>query len=131
MSTALTYFATHAADSWLYIDYLNTAKNDVPTPIQVEKAMQCRVYSEDGRNIEFGHVVRGNWGGPTIVIFVRHMWCGLCQEFLRSLRRVDEKCYKSAGVEIIVVGCGDPSLIRRYKGGCAACLPLSPPMSSS
>ena len=82
--------------------------------------MQCRVYSEDGRNLEFGHIVRGNWGAPTIVIFVRHMWCGLCQEFLRSLRRVDEKCYKSAGVEIIVVGCGDPSLIRRYKGACAA-----------
>jgi hypothetical protein len=87
--------------------------------------MQCRVDSEDGRNIEFGHIVRGNYGAPTIVIFVRHMWCGLCQEFLRSLRRVDEKCYKSAGVEVIVVGCGDPSLIRRYKGGCLTAFGLT------
>jgi hypothetical protein len=42
--------------------------------------------------------------------------CGLCQEFLKALAKVDEKCYTSEGVEVVVIGCGDPGLIRKYKG---------------
>ncbi|CAD6579295.1 MAG: hypothetical protein CYPHOPRED_000850 [Cyphobasidiales sp. Tagirdzhanova-0007] len=90
-------------------------RNALPNPLQLQQAMRCRVYTEDGRNIEFGHAIRANWGGITIAVFVRHMWCGLCQEFLKSIRQIDEACYRSEGVEIVVVGCGDPTLIRKYK----------------
>ena len=93
-----------------------TAKNLIPSPLNIEAAMRCRIYTEDGRNVDFASVIQENYGAPTIAIFVRHMWCGLCQEFLCSLQRVDERCYTSVGVEVIVVGCGEPALIRKYKG---------------
>lgn len=91
----------------------------IPSPLSIEAAIRCRVYTEDGRNVDFASVIRENYGAPTIAIFVRHMWCGLCQEYLRALRRIDAKRYAEVGVEVIVIGCGDPALIRRYKGKCA------------
>lgn len=110
-------------------DSCHSARNHIPSPLSLEAAMRCRIYTEDGRNVDFASVIRENYGAPTVVIFVRHMWCGLCQEFLHSLRRVDEKCYASVGVEVIVIGCGDPALIRKYKGMFFPSLPMIPALT--
>lgn len=89
------------------------------------------IFSEDGRAIDFADIIRANYGGITIVTFVRHMYCGLCQEYLALLNRLEEHTYDKHGVDVIVIGCGDWQLIRAYKGEYTTLRPFQPQLTVS
>lgn len=53
-----------------------------------------------------------------LVIFIRHFFCGNCQEYLRTLAAHPDlsPCnLVKYNLEVVVIGCGAPSLIRSYR----------------
>lgn len=53
-----------------------------------------------------------------LVIFVRHFFCGQCQEFLRTLSdsvTPEDLAGLSTPTELVIIGCGQPELISFYK----------------
>lgn len=52
-----------------------------------------------------------------MVLFIRHFFCGLCQDFLSFLSsKVKPSDLQAKGAKLIVVGCGDWKLIPEYRG---------------
>jgi len=50
------------------------------------------------------------------VIFIRHFWCPMCQDYLASVMRdVDHAALARSGVRLVVIGCGSYGLIRSYR----------------
>lgn len=41
----------------------------------------------------------------------------MCQDYMRSIvQDVDPKVLEKAGVKLVVIGCGDPGMIKSYNG---------------
>ncbi|KAI0306174.1 hypothetical protein B0F90DRAFT_1591744, partial [Multifurca ochricompacta] len=80
---------------------------------QLAHAARLPVVRENGVRLQFGELWRTQ---RTVVIFIRHFWCPMCQDYLTSLMRdVDHVALLRSGVRLIVVGCGSYGLIRSYR----------------
>ncbi|GAA6059253.1 hypothetical protein JCM10212_006646 [Sporobolomyces blumeae] len=55
-----------------------------PTPEQLDRASQLTVFDREGSPVPLGSLIHGDKGGRSIVIFIRHWYCGLCQVRLRT-----------------------------------------------
>ncbi|KAH7884388.1 hypothetical protein F5I97DRAFT_1812652, partial [Phlebopus sp. FC_14] len=85
----------------------------LPNPRQLMDAASCFVIAENGLRVPFGELFRDQ---KTIVIFVRHFWCPLCQDYMFSMSStVDPKLLKQASMSLVVVGCGSYNMIKSYK----------------
>ncbi|KAI0052289.1 hypothetical protein FA95DRAFT_1483805, partial [Auriscalpium vulgare] len=84
-----------------------------PSPVQLAKAARLHVVKESGVRVPFGEL----WSGQrTVVVFVRHFWCPLCQDYMTSVtREVNQMALQRAGVNLIVIGCGSYGLIKSYR----------------
>jgi hypothetical protein len=51
----------------------------------------------------------------TIVVFIRHFFCGSCMQYVSQLTTVREDALKEAPAKMALVGCGDWGLIETYK----------------
>ncbi|KIJ66908.1 hypothetical protein HYDPIDRAFT_85923, partial [Hydnomerulius pinastri MD-312] len=88
-------------------------ENALPTPRQLMDAASCFVIAENGLRLPFGELFRDQ---KTIVIFIRHFWCPLCQDYMFSVSsNVDPKLLKQAGVNLVVVGNGSYNMIKSYR----------------
>ncbi|KAL4734276.1 AhpC/TSA antioxidant enzyme-domain-containing protein [Aspergillus similis] len=91
------------------------AADELPT---VETQLQIAGYTlldRDGKELLFREVY--SQADRTLVIFVRHFFCGSCQEYLQRLSStVTPEVLSSlpGSTSIAIVGCGDPSLISYY-----------------
>ncbi|TDL25517.1 hypothetical protein BD410DRAFT_717217 [Rickenella mellea] len=84
----------------------------LPTPQQISEAANLSVIGHDGVSVRFGKLFEGQ---HTIVLFIRHFWCPSCQDYIRAVASetdVDDLAY--AGIRIVVVGIGSPTLIKPY-----------------
>ena len=54
----------------------------LPSPLQLNYASHLPITGEDGKQITFGSLFESQ---PTIVIFIRHFWCPLCQDYMSSV----------------------------------------------
>jgi alkyl-hydroperoxide reductase/thiol specific antioxidant family protein len=54
----------------------------LPSLLQLNYAARLPVTGEDGKQITFGSLFESQ---PTIVIFIRHFWCPLCQDYMSSV----------------------------------------------
>ncbi|KAK1232638.1 hypothetical protein PQX77_004200 [Marasmius sp. AFHP31] len=84
-----------------------------PTREQLEEASNLFVISESGVRTRFGQLWRDQ---KTIVIFIRHFLCPLCQDYMISIsRNVSPDVLKKERVKLVVVGNGHYDLIRSYR----------------
>ncbi|KAH7149206.1 AhpC/TSA antioxidant enzyme-domain-containing protein [Dactylonectria estremocensis] len=92
--------------------------NELPTRDTLRKIGNYNLLDRDGKTHPFKSLYTGsNVARRVLVIFVRHFFCGNCQEFLRSLSEAitpDSLLRLPVSTFIAVVGCGDPRLIDMY-----------------
>ncbi|KAF9223705.1 hypothetical protein BS17DRAFT_781090 [Gyrodon lividus] len=85
----------------------------LPTPRQLMDAASCLVIAENGLRVPFGELFRDQ---KTIVIFVRHFWCPLCQDYMFSVAsNVHLKLLKQADINLVVIGNGSYNMIKSYR----------------
>ncbi|KAJ1575363.1 hypothetical protein NDA12_004915 [Ustilago hordei] len=83
-----------------------------PSMLQIFEASQCLVYNQKGEEVIFGDLFKKR---RTLVCFLRHWWCGFCQQFARSIRNIDPLPLKKANLDFIIVGQGDWHVIKAYR----------------
>ncbi|GKT60548.1 peroxiredoxin family protein [Colletotrichum tofieldiae] len=92
--------------------------NDLPTPETLKKIENYVVLDRHGKSHTFKSLYSGrNVARRVLVIFIRHFFCGNCQEFLRTLSESvtpDALLGLPMSTFIAVVGCGNPGLIDMY-----------------
>lgn len=94
--------------------------NTLPSRETLRRIASLPVLDREGQSRPFGSLY-GRPGERLLVLFVRHFFCGNCQEYLRTLSEaisVDDLTARSA--RIVVIGCGEPPLIDMYAEA-AAC----------
>ncbi|TFK40209.1 AhpC/TSA antioxidant enzyme-domain-containing protein, partial [Crucibulum laeve] len=76
------------------------------------------IIDETGRTLPFGSLFASQ---RAIVVFIRHFWCPLCQDYLSSvtsLVRPELLSYdgeKRKSMQLVVIGNGAPGLIKKYR----------------
>ncbi|KAL8796563.1 MAG: hypothetical protein Q9182_007355 [Xanthomendoza sp. 2 TL-2023] len=93
--------------------------NNPPRRKDLEKVADVPVLDKDGKPHAFKslYTPTNNERSRTLIIFIRHFFCGNCQEYLRSLSTsiTPETLNKlSPPIDIRIVGCGQPDLIPMY-----------------
>jgi len=86
--------------------------NILPTETSLSEAAKLEVFDEKGTKIPFGTLISKQ---KTVVVFIRHFFCGMCQNFVAQLADIPKDIQEQAGVKIIVIGCGDYPLIPNYR----------------
>ncbi|KAF8896123.1 hypothetical protein BD779DRAFT_563437 [Infundibulicybe gibba] len=95
----------------------------LPTPAQLEHAASLPVIAASGLRIPFGSLFATQ---RTIVIFIRHFWCPLCQDYMSSLTSLVQPemlhlppASPSPGpaeqVQLVVISNGAHTLITKYR----------------
>jgi len=84
----------------------------LPTEAQLKAAAAIEIRDEQGNKVPFGSLYESQ---KTVVVFIRHFFCGICQAYVTQLAEIPTSTLNEAGVKIAVVGCGDYSLITDYK----------------
>ncbi|KND86338.1 Thioredoxin-like protein AAED1 [Tolypocladium ophioglossoides CBS 100239] len=92
--------------------------DELPSLEMLSKIENNIVLDRDGKTHTFQSLYSGrNVARRVLVLFVRHFFCGNCQEYLRS---VSESITPNALLRlpvstfVVVIGCGDPALIDMY-----------------
>lgn len=92
--------------------------NELPSAETISKIGEYIVLDKDGRSRTFKSLYSGhNVARRVLVVFVRHFFCGNCQEYLRTLAESitpDALLGLPISTFMVVVGCGDPELIDMY-----------------
>lgn len=102
--------------------------NDIPTEKDLKRVDDLLVLDSKGQSRPFKDLYRGEGVAPRqMIIFVRHFFCGNCQEYLRelsasitpeSLLALPEPTF------ITVIGCGRPDLIDMYTSTTSCPFPI-------
>lgn len=93
--------------------------NDVP-PLNdlVRQLDDYLVLDREGKTHTFRSLYNGrNSARRVLVIFVRHFFCGNCQDYLLALSEAitpEALISLPVSTSIVVIGCGDPALISMY-----------------
>ncbi|KAL8995718.1 MAG: hypothetical protein Q9169_004612 [Polycauliona sp. 2 TL-2023] len=93
--------------------------NNPPRRKDLEKVAEHLVLDQDGKPHAFKslYVPTNDERSRTIIIFIRHFFCGNCQEFVRSLSSsLPPATLESLSppINVRIVGCGQPDLIPMY-----------------
>ncbi|KAF7321729.1 Peptidase A1 domain-containing protein [Mycena kentingensis (nom. inval.)] len=85
----------------------------LPTLLDLEQVAALAVISETGVRVPFGALFRDQ---KTIVCFIRHFWCPLCQDYMFSIsRNVSPEVLAAHGVDLVIVSNGSHEMIRAYR----------------
>lgn len=84
-----------------------------PTPQALASAGKLLIKDEEGNDVVLSSLYKDK---KTIIIFIRHFYCGLCQDYVSYLgSKVTPKMLEDAGVNLYIVGCGDWHMIKSYR----------------
>jgi len=86
--------------------------SDTIDQVTLEKAATMKVWSETGEAVTFGSLFEQQ---KTIVVFIRHFLCGMCKAYVEELGQVSKSSLDAAGTRIVIIGCGEWSVIKEYK----------------
>ena len=88
--------------------------HSLPTPAQLQHASSLFVIAENGIRVPFGAL----WNNrKTIVIFLRHFMCPLCQDYMASISRsLAPSVLYDNNVQMVFIGNGAHELIPYYRG---------------
>ena len=94
----------------------------LPTREQLTRAASLLVIAESGVRVSFGSLFADQ---RTIVIFIRHFWCPLCQDYMSSVRSfVRPDVLRSAtalgaesasAAKLVIISNGSHAMISKYK----------------
>lgn len=103
---------------------------------EMREALDCVVLNGNGKSTTFKCALEGkvkpvSRGGSfsscdeiqssserVLVVFIRHFFCGLCQEYIRRLVAAPEfetSALLEHNLRLVIVGCGAPTLIAPYR----------------
>ncbi|KAL9583546.1 MAG: hypothetical protein Q9212_002637 [Teloschistes hypoglaucus] len=94
--------------------------DNLPTRKELDKVADLPVLDENGKPHSFKSLYTPSnktERSRTLIIFIRHFFCGNCQEYLRSLSSSLPPSALTAldpPTKIVVIGCGQPNLIPMY-----------------
>jgi len=92
--------------------------DDIPSAADLARIEDLLVLDAKGQSRPFKELYQGTGVAPRqLIIFVRHFFCGNCQEYLRELSALISPESLLALPEptfITVIGCGRPDLIEMY-----------------
>ncbi|KZT73400.1 hypothetical protein DAEQUDRAFT_703823 [Daedalea quercina L-15889] len=91
--------------------YPEQTRPPVPSTQDVAEATKLIVYDSQGNSIEFGNLIRHQ---KTVVVFIRHFFCGSCQQYVMQLALVPPESLQQAGARLVVIGCGEWQPIQNY-----------------
>ncbi|KAG4431496.1 hypothetical protein IFR05_013026 [Cadophora sp. M221] len=102
--------------------------NNLPSQETLKRVENFPILDQDGRSIPFKNLYTGpNVARRVLVIFIRHFYCGNCQEYIRSLTSsITPSSLLSLPTPtfIAIVGCGSPSLISMYQSATSCPFPI-------
>ncbi|KAI1615221.1 hypothetical protein EDD37DRAFT_637440 [Exophiala viscosa] len=95
------------------------AIENAPSPSMLKQAFEHHIYSSDAKPIPFGSLFDNVQSHQSVlVIFIRHFFCGNCQEYVRRLSSSQSPLHPAKPASqrplIIIIGPGFPSLISSY-----------------
>ncbi|KAM0282273.1 hypothetical protein ACHAQH_003137 [Verticillium albo-atrum] len=92
--------------------------NELPSAELIKKLENYVLLDRHGKTHTFKSLHSGrNVARRMLFVFVRHFFCGYCQEYLRALSEsitTESLLRLPVSTFITVIGCGDPGLIRMY-----------------
>ncbi|KIO22597.1 hypothetical protein M407DRAFT_116751 [Tulasnella calospora MUT 4182] len=71
------------------------------------------VIDSRGNQIPFGRIYEYQ---RTVVVFIRHFFCGMCASYVQALAKVPTDALDAAGTKIVLIGCGAWDMIPTYQG---------------
>ncbi|PFH47210.1 hypothetical protein AMATHDRAFT_77308 [Amanita thiersii Skay4041] len=80
----------------------------IPDESTLNQASELTIYNSKGEEVKFGTLFNEE---KTIVIFIRHFFCGA---YVHQLASVKHEALEAASSKIVVIGCGDWAAIRAY-----------------
>ncbi|KAH6652970.1 hypothetical protein BKA67DRAFT_659622 [Truncatella angustata] len=92
--------------------------NNLPSQETLRKLEKYTVLDESGKSHTFKSLYTGpNVARRVLIIFIRHFFCGNCQEYLRHLSAAippESLLQLPVSTSIAVIGCGSHKLIQAY-----------------
>ncbi|KAK2764321.1 hypothetical protein FQN54_009013 [Arachnomyces sp. PD_36] len=94
--------------------------DEVPSKEMIEKAADITIVDTDGKEMPFKSLYTpsgesGDQGEKrTLVIFIRHFFCGSCQDYIRFLVQAIPPSSLPPSTSLVIVGCGTHTLIKMY-----------------
>lgn len=92
--------------------------NDIPTEKELQRVEDMLLLDADGVSRPFKELYQAPMVAPRqLIIFIRHFFCGNCQEYLRTLSSSispEDLLALPTPTFITVIGCGRPELIPMY-----------------
>ncbi|KAI0348203.1 hypothetical protein BDW22DRAFT_1350370 [Trametopsis cervina] len=88
--------------------------DQAPDTQSIQAASELEVYDSSGAKIKFGTLISSPADGKTVVVFIRHFFCGICQAYITELAKVKDTALDKAKVKLVVVGCGGYQPIKDY-----------------
>ncbi|KAI0807773.1 AhpC/TSA antioxidant enzyme-domain-containing protein [Fomes fomentarius] len=89
-----------------------SALTALPTPDTLAKAAALNVFDAEGKEVSFATIIRDQ---KTIVVFIRHFFCGSCQQYVMQLASVRQEALDEANTRLVVIGCGEWKMINNYR----------------
>lgn len=94
--------------------------DDCPDRATLAAVYDVPIYDASGAARPFGSIYDPTYAlhARQLVLFVRHFYCGACQAYLRALSASitrDDYFAIPTPTSIVIIGCGQPDLIRHYK----------------
>ncbi|KAJ3485242.1 hypothetical protein NLG97_g6858 [Lecanicillium saksenae] len=95
-----------------------TTNNEIPSDATLAKVEDYVLLDKHGKSHSFKSLYNSpNGARRVLVVFVRHFFCGNCQEYIRALAEsISSEALLGLPVStsIVIIGCGDPQLIDMY-----------------
>ncbi|KAI4127857.1 MAG: hypothetical protein LQ347_004427 [Umbilicaria vellea] len=96
-------------------DFLLPASDDKPTTGDLSNAADIPVLAVDGTSCPFQSLYsNSDTTQRVLIIFIRHFFCGVCQEYIRALCNSIPRPGLPPSTSIKIIGCGQASLISKY-----------------
>ncbi|KAF9477037.1 hypothetical protein BDN70DRAFT_881682 [Pholiota conissans] len=83
----------------------------IPSPEILKNAAESELLDAKGDKVKFGELIKDK---KTVVVFIRHFFCGNCQAFVEQLGSVSSDSLAEADTQIVVIGCGEWNPISTY-----------------
>ncbi|KAH7920370.1 hypothetical protein BV22DRAFT_808796 [Leucogyrophana mollusca] len=91
---------------------MSNTNTDLPDQVATSQAAQLDVLDSEGKPVKFESLLQDK---TTVVVFIRHFFCGSCQDYVTQLASVRPEALDAARARLVVIGCGDWQPIQHYK----------------
>lgn len=88
----------------------------LPSKSTLDQTADLPVFDADGKTVPFKSLYwsDGSERKKIMIVFIRHFFCGNCQEYLRTLAAAIPPSSLPSDTSIRIIGCGSHTLIHSY-----------------